>query len=166
MNLSILNIFDPEGRKTLKKECADVATISSQTRELCQDMVETMFAQNGVGLAAPQVGKNLNIFVMRTMKGIEQDTRDHIVLINPFTIIEVGGPLVAQEGCLSIPGLFADVERYSEVGCVYWTLDGNRIGAHFSGFQARIYQHEYDHLQGVLFIERMIKGTEKISKKK
>lgn len=141
----------PTDSETLQKPSVDVLIVDKELQSFVDSMVETMYAANGVGLAAPQVGRNINIFVMRTVKGLQENRQEHIILINPHTVIEFGDKVTDQEGCLSLPGLFGDVERFPTVGCVYWDVDGNRHSDVFSDFQARIYQHENDHLNGVLY---------------
>lgn len=154
MILPVLKIFNPTDLHVLRTPSVDVATFDSDIANFCHDLVDTMFALNGVGLAAPQVGRNLNIFVMRTMQGLEKDTLEHIVVINPHTAIQSGKTEFMEEGCLSIPGLWGSVERFPYIGSLYYDVAGKRNLDHFTGFQARIYQHEQDHLAGTLFIDR------------
>ena len=160
MVLNVLKITNEEEAKVLQNPSIAVAFAfynPQEIRDLCANMVETMYASNGAGLAAPQVGRNLNIFVMRTVKGMEGNFQEHIVLINPYTVIETGDKVTDREGCLSIPGMVDDVERFPTVGCVYWDVEGKRQSAVFTNLQARIYQHEKDHLDGVLYIMRAAK---------
>ena len=123
-------------------------------------MIETMLAPNndgdpqGVGLAGPQVGIGLNIFVMRTEHGLEHDTREAMVVINPHVVIEYDDDYVEIEGCLSIPGLVGKVRRHRELGVVFYDAYGHRHGHALKGFMARVFQHEFDHLNGVLFTDR------------
>ena len=157
----ILNILKVANSKVeyniLSTPSVDVTEFTQEIRDLCTDMVDTMFSANGVGLAAPQVGRNLNIFVMRTVEGIQNNTQDYLVIINPSVVIQLGDLSTDIEGCLSLPGILGAVERFSEVECVYQDTTGQRLPGHFTGFQARIYQHEYDHLKGILFINRATK---------
>jgi peptide deformylase len=157
MLLPIVKLTSDENARILQTKSVDVVVFDQELRDFCANLVETMYANNGVGLAAPQVGRNVNIFVMRTVKGLQENRQDHIVLINPHTIIEVGDKITDQEGCLSLPGLFGDVERFPTVGCVYWDVTGQRHSDVFQDFQARIYQHENDHLDGVLYPVRATK---------
>jgi peptide deformylase len=152
--LQVLKVTNPKESKILQEHSVDVLSFDAELGVLVGSMIETMYAANGVGLAAPQVGRNLNIFVMRTVAGLQENRQEHIVLINPYTVIEVGEKTVDQEGCLSIPGLVGDVERFPMVGCVYQDVDGNRRNDVFQNFQARVYQHEFDHLEGVLYPDR------------
>lgn len=157
MLLNILKVTNPADLKILQSPCVDVTDFNQDVQDLCRDMAETMYASNGVGLAAPQVGRSLNIFVMRTMQGLAENRQEHVVVINPHVVIEIGDGGVEQEGCLSVPGWWGDVQRFYEVGVVYWTPEGKRVAGHFKSFQARIFQHENDHLNGVLFLKRATK---------
>jgi peptide deformylase len=142
----------------LRRVSLDVTEFSEELRELVASMVETMFGANGVALAAPQIGRNLNLFVMRTHAGNARRNRGVRVVINPVTINEIGedvGPTSEKvEGCLSIPGILGRVARFHEVDCIYWDENGKRNAASLKGIEARIYQHERDHLCGVLFVDR------------
>jgi peptide deformylase len=157
MVLNILKVNNPADVGILRAQSEHIPEMTDDVRELCTNMVETMFTSRGVGLAAPQVGRNLNIFVMRTTEGIRLDNRDHIVLINPQVKALTGDRHTEQEGCLSIPGLWGDVERFDGVLTEYWSLTGETVSNQFSSFQARIFQHEYDHLKGTLFVDRATK---------
>lgn len=133
------------GDPVLKKIAAPVEKIDRKIKQLLDDMAETMYAADGVGLAAPQVGVSLQLVVIDVGEGI-------IELINP-KIVACEGCEIAAEGCLSVPGMFGEVERYATV-----TVEAeNRVGKMFrisgSGMLARALQHETDHLKGVLFIE-------------
>jgi peptide deformylase len=130
------------------------AELNDEIRDLCTKMITTMYEANGVGLAAPQVGKNLNIFVMRTTYGIENDINEHLVLINPRTVKQSGTPVVGVEGCLSIPGLIGEVKRFPTIQCAYTDENGVTHEKTFTDMEARIYQHENDHLNGILFLDR------------
>jgi peptide deformylase len=157
MILNILKASIPEDGKILKAPSVDVVDFSQEIHDLAMNMVETMYAANGAGLAAPQVGRNLNLFVMRTERGLDTNQREHIIVVNPYTAFEGGDPINDKEGCLSIPGVWGDVLRFKEVGTVYQDTTGKRTGGVFTGFQARVYQHESDHLVGTLFVERATK---------
>lgn len=157
MILNILKASNIEDAKILKSSSVDVTIFDQELNDFCLNLIETMYEANGAGLAAPQVGRNINLFVMRTEHGLETNQREHIVVVNPFTAFEGGDPISDKEGCLSIPGIWGDVERFKEVGTVYQDTTGKRTGGVFTGFQARVYQHEYDHLVGTLFVERASK---------
>src|SRR5262249_53089928 len=109
---------------------------------------ETMYDQVGIGLAAPQVGVSLRLVV------VDDGKRATRALINPV-IVERRGSVVAEEGCLSLPGIFADVERSEWVRVEARDSDGQPVSLELRGLHARVIQHEIDHLDGVLFIDRL-----------
>lgn len=116
---------------------------------MVEDMIETMFEEVGIGLAAPQVGISLRLMVVGDEKG-----RGARALVNPV-IAEQGGEVTAEEGCLSLPGIFADVTRAEWVRLEAHDLDGKPVSVKARGLTARVFQHEMDHLDGVLFIDRL-----------
>lgn len=118
--------------------------------ELANGMLQLMVKENGVGLAAPQVGRSLRVFVASKTG----DPKDGIVAINP-KVTPYGSPVPQEEGCLSLPGLRYEVMRPESVRIAYRSVDGKQHEAEYDGLMARIIQHEYDHLEGVLFIERL-----------
>ena len=125
---------------------------------LIQDMKDTMEAQGGVGIAAPQIGCNLRVI----MFGFETNTRyakeasvPFTVLINPTITILSDEMVEAWEGCLSVPGLRGKVPRYHRIEYSGYGLDRNQITRIAEGFHARVVQHEYDHLEGILYPQRM-----------
>ncbi|MBP2650175.1 MAG: def1 [Firmicutes bacterium] len=134
------------GDKILKEIAAPVAKIDKRIRRLLDDMAQTMYAADGVGLAAPQVGLSLRIVVIDVGDGL-------VELINPV-ITETKGCVKAQEGCLSIPGVMGEVERYAEVTVEALDRNGKKIQLLGTDLLARAFQHEIDHLEGVLFIDR------------
>lgn len=150
MLLDIVTYPDPR----LKERCAPVAEITEEIRALAADMTETMYAAPGVGLAAPQVGRSLRMLVMDP--GVQEGERSPRVLINPE--LELLGEVITseQEGCLSVPLNYrADVPRWSKVRLRATALDGTPIDEELEGFPAVVLQHEVDHLDGTLFIDRV-----------
>ncbi len=150
MLLDIVTYPDPR----LKERCAPVEAITDEIRQLAADMAETMYAAPGVGLAAPQVGRSLRLLVMDP--GVQQGERRPRVLVNP--VLEPLGEVIVseQEGCLSVPLNYrADVPRWSRVRLRATDLDGAAIDEELEGFAAVVVQHEVDHLDGTLFIDRM-----------
>ncbi|CUH94212.1 hypothetical protein P22_0278 [Propionispora sp. 2/2-37] len=134
------------GDEVLKKISEPVVKIDRKIRQLLNAMAETMYAADGVGLAAPQVGISLRIVVIDTGEGL-------IELINP--VITAQDKLeTGTEGCLSLPGVFGEVERFAEVTVEALNRNGKKIVIQGTGLLARALQHEIDHLDGVLFIER------------
>jgi peptide deformylase len=138
------------GNPILKKRSSPVRSIDSGIRRLAADMLETMYHYSGVGLAAPQVGELLRVITI--------DPRDPDfgprVLVNP-KITGATGEAFGEEGCLSLPNLYANVKRSMTISLTYTDLDGKEHNEQWSGFVARIAQHEIDHLNGVLFVERI-----------
>jgi peptide deformylase len=163
MRLSILQYGDPVLRAKGKR----IEKIDQRIRELAQDMIETMHAANGVGLAAPQIGESLQLTVLdvsqvedrpSTMKlnGKSFDPRSAmpLVLINPQ--IDLGGETeTGTEGCLSFPEITGEIDRAKSITVRAQNLDGESIELETTGFLARAIQHEVDHLNGILFIDRM-----------
>lgn len=147
------------GEKTLREPSKEVHKVSKKVQELVQDLLDTMYAKNGVGMAAPQIGVNLRVFVVDVSKNDEP--LNPIVFINP-KIIKKSGSCVAQEGCISFPEAYTDVKRFSDV--MVKALDRNGrpfvIEAKDGELLARAIQHEYDHLDGVLFIDHCVNRFE------
>ena len=143
--MSVLDIRRA-GDPVLKEKAKPVAKITKTVRSLLDNMVQTMQEADGVGLAAPQVGVSLRVVVIDVGEGI-------IELINPV-IIASEGCETGTEGCLSIPGMYGEVERFTSVTVQGLDRQGAPITVQGSGLLARALQHEIDHLEGVLFIER------------
>ena len=150
MILDIVTYPDPR----LKEVCKPITEVTDEIRQLAADMLETMYAAPGVGLAAPQVGRNIRMLVMDpAMKDEEKQPR---VLINPELTLSGEEVISEQEGCLSVPMNYrADVKRMSKVHLSAKDLDGNVIEEDLEEFPAIVIQHEFDHLDGVLFIDRI-----------
>lgn len=140
--------------QVLKEKARKVTIFDSSTRKLVQDMLETMYESNGVGLAAPQVGVLKRIMII-DVSGEEEPKRP-IVFINPV-IVEKEGELVGLEGCLSFPGVFFEVKRAYKVSVRYQNLSGNKVKLEAAGdLLCRAIQHEIDHLDGELFIDKAV----------
>ncbi|MHC1758459.1 MAG: peptide deformylase [Negativicutes bacterium] len=134
------------GDPVLKQKAKPVSKITKTVRTLLDNMSQTMQDADGVGLAAPQVGVSLRVIVIDVGEGL-------IELINP-AIIESEGCETSTEGCLSIPGMYGEVERFTSVTVQGMDRQGNLSTIMGTGLLARALQHEIDHLEGVLFIER------------
>ena len=134
------------GDPMLRRKAAHVREVTPELRGAIGDMVETMYDQAGIGLAAPQVGIPYSLLVMDDGKGGAR------ALINPV-ITSRSSSVVAEEGCLSLPGIFGDVERSKSVTVQATDEDGRPFALDATGMQARVIQHEMDHLEGVLFID-------------
>ena len=136
----------------LRKKATPVESFDDSLRRLVADMVETMYAEPGVGLAAPQIGVSLRVFVIDTTVGERPDAL--IVMVNP-RIVSVEGHVAAEEGCLSITGIRAEIKRAEVVEARGWDLGGQEISVKGRGLLARALQHEMDHLDGMLIWDRM-----------
>lgn len=137
----------------LTTPCAAVGAITDCVRVLAGDMLATMYAAPGRGLAAPQVGASLRMFVMDV--AWKDGTPDPMVVIDPEILWSSAATVVGPEGCLSIPGVTMEVRRAKEVRLRWTDLDGVGHEAHLTGFAAICAQHEYDHLDGVLTLHRL-----------
>jgi len=146
----VLKFPDPR----LKQVSEPITEITDELRELARDMCEVMYDEPGIGLAAPQVGAPVRMFVIDTEWGEEGGVRNPTVMINP-EFMHRDGKIVWEEGCLSVPDYVSDVERASNVTIKAMDLDGKEIVEEAEGLRAVCLQHEHDHLDGVLFIDRI-----------
>jgi len=134
------------GDPILRRKATHVREVTPELRRLISDMVETMFHQVGIGLAAPQVGIPYRLLVMDDGKGGAR------ALVNPI-ITQRSGSVVDEEGCLSLPGIYADIERSKSITVDATDEDGLPVNFEATGMQSRVIQHEMDHLDGILFID-------------
>ena len=134
----------------LRAKCRDVTAFDAGLRKLAADMVETMHAAPGVGLAAPQIGVDLRIAVIDLSVG--KDPKQVYVIVNP-EVVHREGTEVAEEGCLSLPGISDKVDRPTLIRVNAVDLDNKPIGIEADGWLARAFCHEIDHLNGVLFTD-------------
>ena len=142
--MAILDI-KKAGDIVLKQQAQPVARIDKKIRTLLDDMAETMYKANGVGLAAPQVGESIQVVVIDVGEGL-------IELVNP-EIVRMEGTETDSEGCLSVPEIYGDVERAAKVSVKYLNRQGKNHRITATGLLARCLQHEIDHLHGRLFID-------------
>ena len=141
--------------KLLKQKSHNVEDFNNELHALLDDMYETMVAKNGIGLAAIQIAKRLNILIINLPnKEGNQVKEDLLEVINP-KIIEKKGSTLYTEGCLSVPEYYEDVERAEWIKVEYHTRDGKLISCEYDGLMAIAFQHECDHLNGELFIEKL-----------
>ncbi|MBQ7126288.1 peptide deformylase [bacterium] len=147
------------GEPSLREPSKEVHKVSKKIKDLINDLMDTMYAQNGVGLAAPQIGENLRIFVIDVATGNEP--LNPIVFINP-KIIKKSGAVKSNEGCLSFPEAYTDVRRYANVMVKAINENGKPfvLEAKDGSLLARAIQHENDHLDGILFIDHCINRFE------
>jgi peptide deformylase len=141
------------GDPVLKQRAAEVTDVDARLAKLAEDMIETMYAAPGAGLAAPQVGVQKRLFVYDAGDGPR-------TILNP-QIVESRGEWLYEEGCLSVPGLYWEIVRPKEVHLVGYDLDGNEVSIEADEFEARVFQHELDHLDGTLLLERLDPETRK-----
>ena len=137
------------GDPALRKSAIPVGEVTPEVRKIIADMTETMYDEVGIGLAAPQVGIALRLIVISDEEG-----RGVQALLNP-AIVDRSGEVTGEEGCLSIPGVFAPVTRAAQVKVEARSVDGKPLTIEARGLRARVLQHEIDHLDGVLFIDRV-----------
>lgn len=138
------------GSPVLRQRAAPVGRVDEEVRRLVDNLLETMRAARGVGLAANQVGVARRVAVV----DVGDDDPPPLVLINPV-IVERSGSEIAEEGCLSIPDIFGDVERAQSIVLEATDRDGRPYRVTVSGFKARAVQHEIDHLDGILFLDHL-----------
>lgn len=140
------------GENVLRQKSKEVTKISKKIQVLIENLVDTMYQNNGVGLAAPQVGENVRIFVIDVTE--PNEAPDPIIFINP-KIIKKEGAINSYEGCLSFPQMYTNVRRYENVKVKALNFNGKPfvIEAHDGSLLARAIQHEFDHLDGILFVD-------------
>lgn len=146
------------GMTVLRKVAQEIPEHYEELDQLIEDMNETMRASDGIGLAAPQVGKSLRIFVVDTSPISEDRGEPELkdfkqVFINPVILEEWGDPWTFEEGCLSLPNIREEVSRPSNVRIEYFDGDWNLKEEVYDGIRARVIQHEFDHLDGKLFVD-------------
>ena len=140
------------GHPTLRKVAEPVEGFDVSLRELAENMIETMRVNEGIGLAAPQVNISRRMFVI-DLSLIDEELEAR-AYVNP-EILNSSGSEKFEEGCLSIPGIRADVVRPTQIRVRYQTLDGETVEEEMEGLLARVFQHEFDHLEGILFTDRL-----------
>ena len=138
----------------LKEVSKPITQVDDEIRELARDMIEVMYDEPGIGLAAPQVGASIRLFVIDTEWSDDEIGKNPSVILNP-EISDREGRITWEEGCLSVPDYVANVDRDAEITLRGTDLDGNAIEERAVGLRAVCIQHEIDHLDGVLFIDRI-----------
>lgn len=150
------------GNPVLKKEAEELPEGSDLT-QLIQDLYSTMDHAYGVGLAAPQINQGVRLFVIDSSLMLDEDEEEkgiRRVFINPILLDEYGDSFAFEEGCLSIPDVRAEIIRPEKLTLEYYDENWNLKEEEFSGMTARVIQHEYDHLEGILFVD-YLKGLKK-----
>ena len=164
------------GENILKTKAVNISSGYPELKKLINDMWETMYNANGVGIAAPQIGKSIRLFVIDASP-FSEDTEisdDEIstlknfkkVFINPEIIDETGDEWNFMEGCLSIPNIREDIKRKEKITIKYYNEAVEEIELDLQGLAARVVQHEYDHIEGVLFIDKLSSLKKKLLKGK
>lgn len=153
--------------KRLREVSAPIAEITDAIRELARDLCDVMYDEPGIGLAAPQVGELVRLVVVDTEWTVDGAERNPLVLVNP-ELSEHEGKITWTEGCLSVPEFEAEVERAERVLLRALDLDGKDVAIRAEGLQAVCFQHEVDHLDGTLYIDRIsrLKRSRYVAKRK
>ena len=157
------------GFAVLKRRAAAIELPSEEKAAFAESMFATMDASDGVGLAAPQVGVSERLFVIDSRPMIEEDSDEQGIrraFFNPELLEESGELVGYEEGCLSIPGIRENVERQPVVRMRYQDAQGHSHEETFEGMTARVIQHEYDHIEGILFIDRIKPLRKRLLKKR
>ncbi|CAI8311752.1 MAG: Peptide deformylase [Flavobacterium sp. SCGC AAA160-P02] len=172
MILPIVAYGDP----VLRKVASEISKDYPNLKELIANMKQTMYNANGVGLAAPQIGKSIRVFVIDaspfaedselSTQEKEQLKNFNKVFINPIILEEEGEEWAFSEGCLSIPDIREDIYRQESVRFEYFDENFNKHSDTLNGLAARVFQHEYDHLEGILFTDNISSLKKRILKKK
>ena len=164
------------GNSVLKKKALPISVKTTNLETLIKNMWDTMYAAQGVGLAAPQIGESIRLFIVDTYPFSDNEDllieeRNFLrgfkkVFINPEIIEETGKECFFNEGCLSIPGIREEVKRKKSITIKFQDLNGKFIKESFSGIVARVIQHEYDHIEGILFTDKLSYLKKKTIKRK
>src|SRR5262245_16245074 len=154
------------GDSVLRKRAGEITADYEGLKQLIDDMLETMHSASGIGLAAPQIGRSIRLFVVDTepaIKAIEEDKDEESpfkgekvtkrIIINSKAVNKDGTPFSYNEGCLSIPKIREDIERPAEITLEYTDENFKPHRETFTGLAGRVVQHEYDHIEGVLFVD-------------
>ena len=153
------------GSPVLREKCAEVEVCDDELRVLVRDMLETMYHSSGIGLAAPQVGLSTRLIVVDPREE-EETRRNPIALVNPQVVWSSKERDKGPEGCLSIPGMEDVVQRSSSVVVEGLNPDGEEVHIEAEGLLSRVLQHEIDHLEGILFVDRLTPLKRRIFHKK
>jgi peptide deformylase len=141
------------GDPVLRRKAEQIKDIDGEVAGLAEQMIASLQKARGLGLAAPQVGRSRAMCIIN-LPALDEKHKKPLVLINPQVVMEQDR-IIYQEGCLSFPGLYAEIERPAKVGVKGLDLDGKELEYQADEFLARVFQHEIDHLNGVLFIDRL-----------
>ena len=161
------------GNSILKKKCVDIDSSYPNLNDLISDMWDTMYNAEGVGLAAPQIGRQIKLFIIDASPFFEEkEVTDHElknlkrVFINPTVTFLNDEKCSFNEGCLSIPDIREDIERFDSIKIDFFDEEFNSHSLDFNGILSRVILHEYDHIQGVLFTDKISKFKRTLIQKK
>lgn len=155
-NMTVLQITVGKDHPVLRQKAAPVPQITKKTKKLIRDLADTLAQEKyGVGISAPQVGVSQQVFIATINPGKNDERLE--AFINPEIIEYSEATNVDEEGCLSLPNQFGKVRRSDQITVTYFDHKGREKTATFKKFNARLIQHEYDHLQGILFIDKLVK---------
>lgn len=157
------------GDEVLNKKADEIEDITPEIKELASEMFKKCPEANGIGLAAPQVGVSIRMFIILVPESTDDDGERtpgyKEVFINP-KISDPRGACTMEEGCLSVPGIWEIIERAETVSVEYTNIGGERVKREFDGLLARVIQHENDHLDGILFVSKLPKLKQDLLKKR
>lgn len=142
------------GDQLLRRQAKEIEEFDNYLSELISNMISTMKVADGIGLAAPQIGKSIMLFIIDWSR-FKEEGGDIKAYINPEITLKTGEFITGQEGCLSVPEVWADVQRQEEIHIRYQDVEQETIEEDLRGLSARVFQHEFDHLSGILFIDRV-----------
>lgn len=148
----------------LQKQCSKIVVIDEKVLEFIEILKETLFESGGVGLASPQIGASCRIIAVASPESLKEGIRTASIYINP-EIIEQEGEILTKEGCLSFPGLFRDVKRFRKITVQAFDEKGQGIQIVAENLYAVCLQHEIDHLNGILFVDRLSPMRKKLAMK-
>lgn len=154
--MSKLKIITGEKNPILRAVSVPVKKFDKALKKFAKDLKETMIKAKGLGIAAPQVGENIRVFI--AVFNYKTDNQVMVTMVNPEIISHSTETIIDEEGCLSLPGEYGNVERFKKITVEFFDLDGARQAFELAGMNARVVQHENDHLNGVLFIDKLAKG--------
>ncbi len=148
-----LKIITGEKNPILRAVSEPVKKFDAGLKKFAKDLKDAMISADGLGIAAPQVGKNIRVFIVTLNRKTENQVI--VTMVNPRVVAHSAEMVIAEEGCLSVPGKYGNVERFVDVVVEFFDLNGERQMFELNGLNARVAQHEMDHIDGVLFVDRM-----------
>ena len=151
-----LKIITGEDKAILRTKCGEVKNFDANLKKFVKNMKDTMVAANGLGIAAPQVNKNARVFLV-TLDVKEKDERV-VAMVNPEITHKSKERGEDEEGCLSLPGVYGHVMRHKKIKVEFFDINGSRQVLELEDLNARVVQHENDHIDGILFIDYLKKG--------